>query len=112
MAMTALYWQDFSQAFPRAAIKPLAAILRGAGKRISLCVLLEGKAMAKSIASRLKALEKMVARLISPQKKKKKAKKKKSAARKAAPKRKASKTKKRARRSRREPIIVPPPIML
>lgn len=110
MATTALYWRCFSRFCQRTAIKSLTAILRGAGKRTSLCVLLEGKAMAKSIASRLKALEKMVARLISP--KKRSAKKKKAKKKKAAPKRKASKIKKRARRSRREPIIVPPPIML
>jgi hypothetical protein len=105
----------FFAVLPALRHKVTGYILRGAGKRISLCVLLEGKTMAKSIASRLRALEKMVARLLSPQKRsakkktKKKKAKKKPAARKAAPKRK---TKKPARRSRREPIIVPPPIML
>ncbi len=77
--------------------------------------------MAKSIASRLKALEKMVARLLKPEKlmtparkkkKKKKAKKKKPAAKKAARPTKAKKRKTKKRSRRALPVIAPMPVML
>ncbi len=69
--------------------------------------------MAKSLAQRLNALEKMVARFMKPERlmTKKKAKKKKLAAKKtkkkAAPKRKAAR-----RRKRPLPMMIPPTIPL
>jgi len=72
--------------------------------------------MAKSIASRLKALEKMVARLLKPgkliAKKKKKTKKKKPAAKKTARPTKAKKRKMKKRSRRAAPVFAPMPVML
>lgn len=74
--------------------------------------------MAKSIASRLKALEKMVARLLKPEnlmtpaRKKKKAKKRKPAAKKTTRPTKAKKRKPKKRSRRALPVIAPMPVML
>lgn len=72
--------------------------------------------MVKSIAARLRALEKMVARLLKPgnliAKKKKKAKKKKPAAKKLARATKAKKRKTKKRSKRAAPVFAPMPVML
>jgi len=78
-------------------------------KRIGCVIRREEHAMAKSIAQRLSALEKMIAKILKPENliaTRKTSKKKKTKKKKAAPKAKKRKAKRRA------PVFIPAPPLL
>jgi len=89
-------------------------LLRETGKAHNLLhIRMEEEAMAKSIAQRLSALEKLMAKILKPENlitTRRKSKKKKAAKKKAAPKAKPRKRKARKRPART--IFPAPPILL